>query len=86
VKKLLTQNVMGVLFFLFYLGTSLISHLHGNYGRSVALTYSMEIIVCSYEAYEFDRKCCISLFKDKLVKLIEFAKTPVYKMVDARIQ
>jgi hypothetical protein len=77
---------MGVLFLLFYLGTGLIGHLLGNYGRSVALTYSLEVTVCPYEAYEFDRKCCISLFKNKLAMFIEFAKTPVYKMSDARIQ
>jgi hypothetical protein len=68
---------MGVLFLLFYLGTGLIGHLLGNYGRSIALTYSLEVTVCLYEAYEFDRKHCISLFKNKLAMFIEFANTCV---------
>jgi hypothetical protein len=45
VKALLTQNLMEALFLFFYLGTGLSGHLLGNYGRSVALTYSREVTV-----------------------------------------
>jgi hypothetical protein len=62
------------------LGIGLIGHLLGNYGRSVALTYSLEVTVFPYEAYDFYSKCCISLFKNKLSMFIEFARTHVYKM------
>jgi hypothetical protein len=77
VKMLLTQNMMGTMFFLFYLGTILIGHFLGNYGRSITPTYSLEVTVCLYEAYEFDNKHCILLFKNKLAMFIEFANTCV---------
>jgi hypothetical protein len=63
VKALLTQNLMRALFLLFYLGTSLIGHLFGKYGRSITLAYLLEVTVFPYESYEVDRKCCVFLFK-----------------------